>query len=912
MKAKVKRPMSNKKFLAIMLPIISLLLVITLAANIAVDMFYDTIDMWFNGSGASFESENAEAAREAAKEVAVQLQAEGNVLLENNGALPLSTEQTKKVVVFGWDSYGTIYGGLGSGSASTAAAVTLNKALEAEGFEVYAGFESVYSRYHASRQSGGAVGSADFTIYEAPLSSYGDDVLADAESFSDTAIVMLGRIGGEGDDLPASYLKLSDNEIALLDYVTENFEKVIVLLNTANAMELGFLKTYENIDAAMLIGFPGLVGMTAVAQTISGKVNPSGRLADIYVSDLSKDPSFYGSSTWGVKAYTGQNGRYYVDYSEGIYIGYRYYETAAADGVIDYDEAVVYPFGYGLSYTSFEQKIQRFSVSGNKITVDVSVRNTGDVAGKDVVQIYFTPPYDKSEGIEKSHVELAGLGKTEMLDPGQSQTVTIEFNVDDMAAYDYLGEGCYVLSAGDYEIKLMNNSHDVIESKTHNVSEKVVYKNTAREGDLKIAVNQFGYADGHDEIVPVEYMSRATGFILPQDKPARSASQTVLDSITPTYQKDASLQEIVTGVDSGLTMEDMVGLDYDDPLWQTFLNQLTFEEMAELVIYGGYCTAELTSIGKVATIDLDGPNGFNESNTSYGGSGGIAYPCETVIAATWNQELAELWGESLGNEASNYGVSGWYAPGVNIHRSAYGGRNFEYFSEDPLLSGKMAARTIYGASKYGLYCYIKHFAANDVETQRASNGLYVYLNEQALREIYLKPFEIAVKEGGTTAVMSSFNRIGSVWAGANYQLLTTVLREEWGFTGMVITDYYMNFQTFMDPYAGLVAGNDLWLTGIPMLGTTLQNRDTTISNNVRRATHNILYTVANSNAYGASFDKTNEDDVFNWQILLVLLNCVLIGAMVALATLSTIRYIKHRKEIIAIINERKMMEKESC
>ena len=901
MSEKVKMKMNNRKFLSIMLPIISVLLVITITANLAVGYFYDTIDMWFNGSGASFsdgaDDSSVAAARANAKDVALQLQQEGNVLLENNGVLPLNPAQTTKLAVFGWDSYGSVLGGTGSGSASTAQAITLYDALEEAGFELYNELETVYANYLSDRQAGLNVGNTDFTVYETPLTDYGADVLSGAVAFTDTVLVVLGRTGGEGNDLPAEYLELCENEIALLDYVTENFENVIVLLNIANTLELNFMREYENIDAAMWIGFPGLVGMAGVVDCLTGEVNPSGRLADIYVSDLTKDPTYCNTATWGVKEYSDIEGRYYVDYSEGIYVGYRYYETAAADGLINYDEEVIYPFGYGLSYTTFQQSIKSFDVSGNQVTVEVEVTNTGDTAGKDVVQIYFTAPYDPAEGIEKAYVELIEFDKTSVLEPGASEVLNISFTLDDMAAYDYLGEGCYVLSEGDYEIKLMNNSHDVIDSRKYTVAERVVYKEVARESDNITAVNLFDYADGSDETVPVEYMSRATGLVLPVEKSARSASTAVQASLDPTYEVDPSLPEITTGVDARLDLEDMTGLAYDDPQWETFLDQLTFEEMSELIAYGGYSTLAIESIDKPATIDLDGPNGFNESNTSYGGDGGIAYPCEVVIASTWNVELAELWGEALGNEATNYGVSGWYAPGVNLHRSAFGGRNFEYFSEDPLLSGKMAAGTISGAAEYGLICYVKHFAVNDIETHRQSNGLYSFVNEQAMRELYLVPFELAVKEGGTTAVMSSFTRLGTVWAGASYELLTVVLREEWGFKGTVLTDYYArSIAQYMDPYSGLVAGNDLWLAGIVQFATEVKNKDTTISNNVRRAAHNILYTVANSNAYTSDFAMSLQKDELNWQILVYALDAVLIICIVTLAVVTVLRVRKYKRE----------------
>lgn len=901
---RTKKKMSNRKFLAITVPIISLLLVITLVANVAVSAFESTIEMWFNGSGASFNSEDALSAREEAKKVALELQQEGTVLLKNNNdTLPLSVEETKKIAVFGWDSHGSVLGGTGSGSARVDKAISFYTALENEGFELYEDLKTVYKKYKESRQAGLNVGSTDFTVYETPLADYGDAVLNGAKDFSDTAIIMFGRTGGEGNDLPAEYLELSKDEKDLLDWVTANFETVIVLLNIANVMEVGFIEEYDNIDAAMWIGYPGLEGMTGVAQAISGVINPSGRLVDTYVYDLTKDPTYANTSTWGVKQYTNASGKYYVDYSEGIYVGYRYYETAAVEGYIDYDKTVVYPFGYGISYTTFEQKIKNFDVKGDDITVEVEVKNTGNVAGKEVVQVYFTAPYNAAEKIEKAHVELVGFAKTETIEPGASKTVKVEFKVDDMAAYDYLGEGAYVLSAGDYEIKLMKNSHEVIESEKYTVAEKIVYKegaDGARYNDLVAAENLFEYANGSTETTPVKYMTRED-MTLPAALDARPATDAVANQNDGAYEKDPTLSDITVGVSAGLMLEDMVGLDYDDPQWETFMNQLTFEEMRDLVAYGGYKTISIESIGKVTTADLDGPNGFNEANTSVDGEGGIAYPCEVVIASTWNADLAEKWGDSLGNESVNYGVAGWYAPGVNIHRSAFGGRNFEYFSEDPLLSGKMAARTIYGASKYGLYCYVKHYAVNDLETQRY--GLYTWVNEQALREIYLQPFQYSVVEGGTTAVMSAFNRVGAQWAGSNKELLTDVLREEWGFQGMVISDYYMTFQTFMDVYAGVVAGNDLFLAGIDMLANPIESDDPTIRNAVRTAARNILYTVANSNAYGASF-ADEEDERFEWHILVWLLNIVLIGSTVALVVVTVKRTIKHRKYIVSIIEDR--------
>lgn len=903
-KKSTKKKMSNRKYLGITSSVVALLLVVIIAANVAIHAFYDTIDLWFSGSGAAFESEDSQSAREYAKGVAADLQAEGIVLLKNeSNTLPLSVDTTKKLAVFGWDSHGAVLGGTGSGAARTDKAVSLYTALENQGFELYEELKTLYKDYKSDRQAGLVVGSTDFTVHETPLSEYSDAILNGAKEFTDTALVVFGRTGGEGNDLPEGYLELSQDERDILDWVTGNFEHVIVLLNIANAMEIGFVKEYENIDAAMWIGYPGLEGMTSVAKVLAGEINPSGRLADTYVYDLTQDPTYHNSSTWGVKMYTDKANAYYVDYSEGIYVGYRYYETAAEEGYIDYDKTVVYPFGYGISYTTFEQSIKSFNVNDDVISVEVEVKNTGDFDGKEVVQVYFTPPYDPAEKIEKAHVELVGYAKTDVIKAGATDTVTVEFHVDDMAAYDYLGEKAYVLSAGDYAIKLMANSHDLIDSRTYTIDKEIVYNESgagARYNDKIAATNLFDYADGADETIPVKYMTRED-MTLPAATEPRAASEAVKAHKDDAYEKDPTLSDIVTEVDAGLMLEDMVGLDYDDPKWDTFMDQLSFKEMTTLVAYGGYKTKEIESIGKPETIDLDGPNGFNEANTSVDGEGGIAYPCEVVIASTWNDDLAEIWGESLGNESVNYGVSGWYAPGVNIHRSQFGGRNFEYFSEDPLLSGRISANTIYGASKFGLYCYVKHFAVNDLETMR--NGLFTWVNEQAMREIYFTPFQYSVVEGGSTAVMSAFNRIGAQWAGSNKELLTNVLRDEWGFRGMVISDYYMSFQLYMDVYAGVVAGNDLFLSGIEMLAKQIVSNDVTVRNAVRQSAKNILYTVANSNTYGASFAKA-EDDGAGWTVLIYILNGFLAACVIVMVVAMIRRTRKHKAYIISLIEAR--------
>ncbi|MCR5153641.1 MAG: fibronectin type III-like domain-contianing protein, partial [Lachnospiraceae bacterium] len=572
----------------------------------------------------------------------------------------------------------------------------------------------------------------------------------------------------------------------------------------------------------------------------------------------------------------------------------------------------------GLSYTTFKQEMTSMKEKDGVIEVKVKVTNTGDVAGKEVAQVYFTAPYNKAENIEKSYVELAGFAKTELLEPGASETLTIEFAVDDMAAFDYLGEGAYVLSAGDYEIKLMNNSHDVIDSDTYTVKNKVVYTDSEdgkRDSDLIAAVSVFEYADGSDETVPVKYMTRAD-MTLPQQTEPRAASAAVKATEKASYKNDTEAiatyenEPATTGVDAGIKFNDMAGVAFDDPKWDEFMDQLTVQEMIDLISFGGYKNEAVESVEKPKCLDFDGPNGFNNQNassTGVAGGWGVAYPNETVVSSTFSEEVAKLWGEALGIESQNYSIPGWYAPGVNIHRSPFDGRNFEYFSEDPLLSGKISAKVVYGAAEYGLYCYVKHFAANETETDRASNGLFTWLNEQALREIYLLPFELSVKEGGTTAIMSSFNRIGDKWAGNNFQLLTTVLRNEWGFKGTVITDYYMSMQAFMNPQWSIVAGNDLLLTGMEFLSPNWSESDLAdpiIQQAARRAAKNIFYTTANSNATGSSFAMAGEESHVT-RTLLTVVDIVLAAVIILYTVLVVLRTRKHKKYIMAIIEERR-------
>ena len=867
------------------LPVIlmCLLLVVTLAVNAACIALYPAITTFMTANlnarlmgGNSALSLSPEEAKEASLAMAQTLEEEGIVLLENReAALPLA--QGTPVNLFGYASVDPIYGGTGSGASDTSSNIDLIQGLENAGFTVNQDLVDFYRNSGVSRPDQSGYTGSNFTPAEVPASQYDDALLQGAKDFSDVAIVMLSRIGGEGGDLPMDmyaagysdtddgrgYLELTQDEEDLLELVkAQGFGTVVVLLNASHAMELGFLEE-DGVDAALWIGFPGSTGFNAVGEVLSGAVNPSGRLADIYAYDHTTAPAY-----WNAGSFTYSNvSRNYVEYVEGIYMGYRFYETAAADGYLDYDATVQYPFGYGLSYTTFTQEMGDLQESDGSLSVDVTVTNTGDTAGKDVVQLYFTAPYTPG-GIEKSHVVLAAFGKTGLLESGESETVTLTFAVEDMASYDYAGQGCYVLEAGSYEIKLMNNSHDVVDQREYQVAQTVVYdQNNPRQSDNAAAVNHFDdVTNGQIQ----QYVSRAdwAGTLPTAREDGKAASDEAVAALTgeAVYADDPDAQPIVFA-SHGLTLEEMEGLPYDDPKWEQLLEQLSVEDMTNMISNGGWSTPEVASVGKPATNDLDGPAGINSLVSDLKG---VAFPSEVVMGSSWNQALLEEFGVTYGAEAVANHVTGLYAPGVNLHRTPYSGRNFEYYSEDPLLSGKLAAAMVRGAGSQGVYCYVKHFALNDQEANRLS--LSVWANEQSMRELYLKAFEFPVKEGNTTAMMSSYNYLGTTWAGGSYALLTNVLREEWGFQGMVVTDSAMGNTGWMDVNLAIRAGGDMMLC---LMGVTLDSSTDTAQQAMRTACHNILYTQANSAAVAVAVDTTPY-----WLILLIVLDTVVLSAAV--------------------------------
>lgn len=875
-----------------------------------------------------------------ANELAKEVQSEAITMLKNDDSnLPLSN---KKVNVFGWGSTNPVYGGTGSGSMSDQYdTVSLLDGMKEAGLETNADLSKLYTDYRADRPVV-AMWSQDWTLPEVPADQYSDSLISDAKSFSDEAVVVITRVGGEGADLPTNmkaetityknnskdyddfqdgehFLQLSKTERDMIDLVTKNFDKVTLVYNGANAFQFDFLSNYPQIKSVLWCPPAGQTGFSALGDVLAGETNPSGKTSDTFVKNLTKTPVFNNtdgaaaasSSSVGADGafvydnvddlaakYTGFTGQEntvlpsFVNYVEGIYVGYKFYETAADEGLINYDDTVIYPFGYGLSYTSFEQKMGDVSYKDGKVTFDVTVTNTGDTAGKDVVEVYYNPPYTNG-GIEKASKNLVAFEKTEKLEPGASETVKIEFDDDDMASYDNKGAKAWVLEKGDYTISIQSDSHHVIDSEKINVADTITYdsESNTHNDDQTVATNQFDYAAGD-----VTYLSRANHFANYAEATAAPTNFSMSDEVKaaftnngnydPTKYDDDSDEMPTTGAKNDLRLADMYGKDYDDADWEKLLDQLTFDDMDNLIANGGYGTPAVSSVGKIQLTDADGPASLNNNFT---GVGSIGFPASTAFACTWNKDLAKQFGEMIGDMAHDMHVAGWYAPAMNIHRSAFSGRTFEYFSEDSLLSGVMASNEIAGAKEKGVYSFMKHFALNDQETNR-TNMVCTWADEQAIREIYLKPFEMSVKEGGAQAVMSSFNYIGYTYAGASNNLLNTVLRGEWGFKGFVLTDYFGGYG-YQNADQEIRNGND------SMLATTkitnhITDKSATSVKAMRTAAHNILYTAANSWQYADGEPKVATPI---WKTAMYVAWGVTAVLVIALEALAIKRYMDRKK-----------------
>ena len=884
-----RRMSRGKKFLIRGEAAIAMVLAVVVCVNMICFGPMATLIGLATGNGTLSDETNEEAA-----EVAEEIMEDGIVLLKNESLLPLN--ETKKLNIFGWESINPAYGGAGSGGINDLYdIVSLNQGLENAGFSINQELVDFYNNYGADNPEM-SIQKQSWTLPEPPVDTYNDELIKSAKEYSDVAVVVLSRKAGEGhndipmdvkkaaydnnsdeyDDFPEGehYLQLSQTERDMVDMVCSNFDNVIVIYNGANQFELGFADEYPQIKSVVWCPGTGNVGFNALGKVFSGEVNPSGKTPDTFIYDMTTAPWWNNAekteytnladmAVEGMNAGTAQvYAPAFTNYVEGIYVGYKYYETAAQEGAIDYDKTVQYPFGYGLSYTEFEQKMGELEEKDGQISVDVEVTNTGDVAGKDVVEVYYKPPYTNG-GIEKSSANLIEFAKTDLLQPGESQTVTVTFSIEDMASYDENNAKAYVLEKGDYVISINSDSHTVLDQKTYTADADVVYKGeNKRASDDTAATNVFEDAKGD-----ITYLSRADHFANYEEATAAPASAELGEPYASEYHLNSNFDKTTylndedvmptTGADNGLTLADMRDADYDDPRWEKLLDQLTVDEMANMIAMAGYQTAAMDSVGKVATLDFDGPAAINNNFT---GVGSIGFPIEVVVASTWNKELAQAWGECMGKISQEMGAEGWYAPGMNTHRTAFGARNYEYFSEDGVLAGNMGAKAVEGARKYGVYSYIKHFALYEGNAKMVS----VWSNEQAIREIYLKPFEISVKQGGANAVMVSWSFLGDKWAGECSNLMNTVLRDEWGFRGMALTDFFRNNgHGFMNADAALANGVDAMLS-------TFNGEENNVANpehptsvlQMRNACKNVMYTVVSSWAYDGEHEETGME---NWK-----------------------------------------------
>lgn len=913
-----RRMSRGKRFLIRGEAAIAMVLAVVVCVNMICFGPMSTLIGLATGNGTLSDETNEEAA-----EVAEEIMEDGIVLLKNESLLPLN--ETKKLNIFGWESINPAYGGAGSGGINDLyEIVSLNQGLENAGFSINQELVDFYNNYGADNPEM-SIQKQSWTLPEPPVDTYSDELIKSAKEYSDVAVVVLSRKAGEGhndipmdvrkaaydnnsdeyDDFPEGehYLQLSQTERDMVDMVCSNFDNVIVVYNGANQFELGFADEYPQIKSVVWCPGTGNVGFNALGKVFSGEVNPSGKTPDTFIYDMTTAPWWNNAekteytnladmAVEGMNAGTAQvYAPAFTNYVEGIYVGYKYYETAAQEGAIDYDKTVQYPFGYGLSYTEFEQKMGELEEKDGQISVDVEVTNTGDVAGKDVVEVYYKPPYTNG-GIEKSSANLIEFAKTDLLQPGESQTVTVTFSIEDMASYDENNAKAYVLEKGDYVISINSDSHTVLDQKTYTADKDVVYKGeNKRTSDDTAATNVFEDAKGD-----VTYLSRADHFANYEEATAAPASAELGEPYVSEYHLNSNFDKTTylndedvmptTGADNGLTLADMRDADYDDPRWEKLLDQLTVDEMANMIAMAGYQTAAMDSVGKVATLDFDGPAAINNNFT---GVGSIGFPIEVVVASTWNKELAQAWGECMGKISQEMGAEGWYAPGMNTHRTAFGARNYEYFSEDGVLAGNMGAKAVEGARKYGVYSYIKHFALYEGNAKMVS----VWSNEQAIREIYLKPFEISVKQGGANAVMVSWSFLGDKWTGESSNLMNTVLREEWGFRGMALTDFFRNNgHGFMNADAALANGVDVMLS-------TFNGEENNVANpehptsvlQMRNACKNVMYTVVSSWAYDGEHEETGME---NWKKAGISIDIVIALFMAGMEVL-VIRGYKKRK-----------------
>lgn len=985
-KEKAHRPHLVLRSIAMVLA--TLLLAATVVGNVVAQSMSSFLEGFVGAPAADVDQKTVEATRAEAEKLAREAQGEGAVLLQNRDrTLPLS-EDIKKVNVFGWASTAWIGGGSGSGGVSSVD-TDLLQALENYGVEYNRSLTDMYRDFQEGREYVRTLSSypeQSCRLYEPDIADpdyYSEQMLQEAREYSDTALVVLGRLSGESNDCTKTqykrlkkegeiirddsrtYLDLSAEEEALLSYAGANFDHVIVILNTGNVMTLGQLETIPGVDACLMAGYTGQNGADAIPEILWGDRNPSGRTTDTWAYDLATAASYANAGGEGVGAYTGAEGLYpadgttngnlgdntqiyeqvsYVDYAEGIYIGYKWYETADAehfwDGVSNeygegYEGVVQYPFGYGLSYTDFSWEITQTprsgsSISGDdEISVKVKVTNTGKREGKDVVQLYYSAPYIRGE-IEKSALELAAFAKTDVLQPGESQELELKFAVEEMASYDgydsnHNGFVGYELDPGTYTLSVRKDAHTEAPaagaSVEIRVEENVQYPTDSVSGNEvrnrftgEDAVDGVSL-DGSDSGQNITYMTRAdfAGTFPVSHVPSRPMTDSVaaLNLYTDEMAEewiDPSDEPITTGKENNLKIEENgkttqlgyeLGADYDDLRWEDLLDQVTIEEMENLLLHGYGKTSAVDSVGKILCKDADGPaqiGGF------HGIGAGTGFPSSSTIAQSWNTELAKKIGLTIGTQAIQNGYGGWYAPAVNMHRSPLNGRNYEYYSEDSFLSGEMCGNTVAGSMNAGVYSYVKHFICNDQESGIYRDSIYTWMTEQTLREIYLEPFRILVEDYDAVGLMTSYNRIGAVWAGGSEALLTDILREEWGFKGAVITDF-SDHHAFMNGDQMLRAGGTIWMDGFPG-ELTKETESASYQQALRKATKDLLYMYLHVRVVNQEYCEQIGDETLLrpdftpgfWTVgkILAVIDVVVLGLFV-LALISLIKGVKLKR-----------------
>ena len=941
-----KKKMSNKAFGRLWYTLLAILLIVTLVANYFA-MKYSTIITRSLGhtttkvvttTGSTVDNQyfksdyaNHDELKAAQTEFSRQLVGEGVVLMRNaDNVLPLETG--KKISLFGIGSAKFLYGGLGSGAIDTSKCTSLKDALEAEGFSVN---PTLYKVYEDSKSRVGK---------EEDPSTYLDSVAASVAEYSDAAILVISRNGAEAQDVTSDLLELSKAEMALVKYVNENFEDVVVLLNTANAIELGWSdsKFFPNIKGCLWVGYPGQEGISSIVKVLTGEINPSGRLVDTYAFDSLSAPASqifeYGEFTNTNNAKGPKNA--FTIYGENIYVGYRYYETRYEDTVLgqgnantdtskyDYTKQVQYPFGYGLSYTDFSYSDYSLTENADSFTAKVTVSNTGDKAGKNVVEVYMQSPYtdyDRTNLVEKSAVELVGFAKTGEIAPGASETVTIEIPKETLRAYDANGAKTYIVDAGTYYFAVGSDCHtalnNILAAKGYTTADGMNAEGDAalvgsyEQKELDTATyakdlttgteitNRFDNGSYSYYDPSYVYLSRSDWEgTWPQKvgEPNKkglyqteASEQLVADSQTNPFKEDPDAVMPTTNSGMNINLITMRGKAWDDEGWDAILDCLTVDEMVEMVRLGGWQTMAINSISKPMSSDQDGPAGISGelimSNVET-----MGFPNQEMLAATWNADIGYDFGRYIGEDGLAVDVQGWYAPGAGTHRTPLGGRNFEYYSEDGYLAGVMCAAEVGGAQDKGMYCYLKHLVLNDQEQRRY--GISTFVTEQALRELYMTPFEMAVKQSDCRGMMAAFNGIGGIWCGANSALLTDVLTNEWGFHGIVVTDYASANEAYMFIDAGLQAGSDLWLnTDSEVYKLSGAANSPTIVNALRNASHDILYTVVNSSAMNGIDENVKVVKVMpQWQTWLIALD-VFLGIVILGGAFLVTRRIKKNK-----------------